>query len=486
MRFVGRALSGVFLLALTLALFAWAGVTIQSAISDSMGQEPRSRPARERVFSVNVVVADPQTVTPVLSAFGAVESRRRLEVRARTGGAVVEISDAFEDGGRVEAGVLLFRVDPAQAQSALSRSLADKGVAEAEARDAARGLALAMDELAAARAQVDLRRQALTRQEDLKARGVVTDAAVETAALALSGAEQAVLSRRQAIAQAEARVDLAAANIARIEIDLADAERALSETELRAEFAGTLSDTNLVRGGVVSANERVATLIDADDLEVAFRVSTSQYARLLDDGGQLITAPVQISLDVFGTDLTTTGRITRESAAVGEGLTGRLLFARLENPRGFRSGDFVTVEVDEPPLRFVVRLPATAVSAGGAVLVLGEDDRLGELPVEVLRRQGDDVLVRSRALAGAQVVAERSPLIGAGIKVRAITPQAASAEPAGPAMVELSDERRARIVAFIEGNNRMPEAVKERLLAQMKEPMVPAQTVERIEARMGG
>ena len=46
------------------------------------------------------------------------------------------------------------------------------------------------------------RAQALERQEDLKTRGVGTDAAVETAALALSAAEQAVLSRRQAEAQA--------------------------------------------------------------------------------------------------------------------------------------------------------------------------------------------------------------------------------------------------------------------------------------------
>jgi multidrug resistance efflux pump len=489
MRFVGRALSGVFLLAVTLALLAWAGVTVQSAVSERMDRETHARLARERVFAINIITATPETITPVLAAFGEVESRRRLDVRARVGGAVVEIAEGFEDGGQVKAGALLFRVDPAEAQSALARTFADRDVARAEARDAERALALAHDELAAAGGQVALRTQALTRQQDLKARGVVTDAAVETAALALSSAEQAVLSRRQSIAQAEARVDLAAASIARIEIDISDAKRALDETEVRAEFSGTLSDTTLVRGGFVGANERVATLIDPENLEVAFRVSTSQYARLLDDGGRLLNAPVEISLDVFGANLTTTGAITRESAAVGDGLTGRLLFALLESARGFRSGDFVTVRVQEPPLRFAVRLPAKAISAGGAVLVLGEGERLEEISVELLRRQGDDVLVRSRELNGRQIVAERSPIIGVGIKVRVIQPEGAAdtqAAPEAPAMVELSDERRAKIVAFIEGNNRMPQAAKDRLLAQLKEPMVPAQTVERIEQRMGG
>ena len=214
MRFVGRALSGVFLLALTLALLAWAGVTVQSAIGERMEREARARPARERVFAVNVVTATPATITPVLAAFGEVDSRRRLDVRARVGGTVVEIADGFEDGGRVEVGALLFRVDPAPAQSALARTRADRDEALAEARDADRALALARDELAASRAQVALRAQALTRQQDLKDRGVVTEAAVETAALALSAADQAVLSRRQALAQAEARVDLAATRIA--------------------------------------------------------------------------------------------------------------------------------------------------------------------------------------------------------------------------------------------------------------------------------
>ena len=486
MRFVGRALSGVFLLALTLALLAWAGVTVQSAIGERMEREARARPARERVFAVNVVTATPATITPVLAAFGEVDSRRRLDVRARVGGTVVEIADGFEDGGRVEVGALLFRVDPAPAQSALARTRADRDEALAEARDADRALALARDELAASRAQVALRAQALTRQQDLKDRGVVTEAAVETAALALSAADQAVLSRRQALAQAEARVDLAATRIARIAIDLEDAKRALDQTQVRAEFSGNLSDTNLLRGGLVGANEQVATLIDPTNLEVAFRVSTSQYARLLDDRGRLIAAPVEIVLDVFGSDLTTSGTITRESAAVGDGLTGRLLFAQLETARGFRSGDFVTVRVEEPPLQLAMRLPATAISAAGAVLVVGPDDRLQEMPVQLLRRQGDDVLVRSRELGGRQVVAERSPLIGAGIKVRPIRPEAETEEPAAPAMVELSDERRARLVAFVEGNARMPDAIRDRILAQLKEPMVPIQTVEHIESRIGG
>ena len=53
-------------------------------------------------------------------------------------------------------------------------------------------------------------------------------------------------------------------------------------------------------------------------------------------------------------------------------------------------------------------------------------------------------------------------------------------------MVELTDERRAKLVAFIEGNTRMPAAAKARVLAQLGEAQVPTSMVERIEGRMGG
>ncbi|MGB7240566.1 MAG: efflux transporter periplasmic adaptor subunit, partial [Sulfitobacter sp.] len=83
-----------------------------------------------------------------------------------------------------------------------------------------------------------------------------------------------------------------------------------------------------------------------------------------------------------------------------------------------------------------------------------------------------------------EVVVARSPLLGPGIAVK---PLRVGDEPAkAPAMVELSDERRARLVAFVEANKRMPQDAKARVLAQLAEPQVPAKMVERIESRMGG
>ncbi len=484
MRFLRKSLTGLFLLSLTLGLLVYAGVLVRDAVQQAMTQEPRMPNARERVFTVNVVEARPEALRPILQAFGEVQSRRTLELRAAASGALVDLAPDFVEGGQVVAGQLLARIDPAGAQLALDRAESDLLDARAEQREAERAIVLARDELTAAEEQVALRAQALERAQGLLDRRVGTAATVEDAELALSSARQSVLTRRQAVATAEARIDQAATALRRGEIAVAEAQRALDDTEVRAAFAGTLSDVTVVAGRLVSANEQLAQLVDPQALEVAFRVSTQQYARLLSDAGRVQEMPVTATLDVFGTNLAATGHVSRDGAAVGEGQTGRLLFATLDAPRGFKPGDFVTVAIEEPEVRDVIRLPATALNAANQVLVLGEGARLEAMTVDLVRRQGDAVLVRSAALEGRQVVAERTPLLGAGIRVEPVGEAAAVAE--APAMVALSEERRARLVAFVEANSRMPEEARSRLLAQLAQPEVPAETVARIEQRMGG
>ncbi|MCB2137532.1 MAG: HlyD family efflux transporter periplasmic adaptor subunit [Rhodobacteraceae bacterium] len=488
MRFLFRSLMGLFLLAVTLALLAVGGATLKSAIDTKNAMEAAPRTARERVFTANVALLQPGTVTPEMTVFGEVRSRRRLELRAAAAGPIVALAPDFADGTHVEVGELLMRVDPADAQSALDLEKTGMREAEAEQREAARAVGLAQDDLAAAEVQAALRAQALDRQKGLADRGLGTASEREAAELAVSNATQSVLSRRQALAQAEARAENAETSLDRRRVTLAEAERRLAETELRAGFSGVLSGVSAVAGGLVAKNEKLGELIDPTSLEVSFRVSTAQYARLIDDAGRLLPLKVTASLDVFGAELVAEGQLSRVDAAVGEGLSGRLVFATLDTPRGFRPGDFVTVGITEAPLDGVAVLPAVAFGSDNSVLALGAEDRLERLAADVLRRQGDDVIIRVGALAGREVVVERSPLLGAGIKVRPVRPEAEmeEANAADDGLVDLTPERRAALVAFVENNGFMPAEAKARVLAKLREDRVPAEVVQRIEARMGG
>ncbi|OOY07956.1 efflux RND transporter periplasmic adaptor subunit [Thioclava sp. F36-7] len=486
MRFLTRSLMGLFLLALTVGLLAMGGFSIFQAMQARNAENGRAPTARERVFAANVIPVTFKTMSPVLTAYGEVRSTRELELRASAAGTIVELAPDFEDGAEVEKGELLVKLDPAEAQAARDSAAATVAEAEAALAQAERALAISKDDVIAAQRQADLRLKALDRQRSLSERGVGSAANLETSELAASAADQAVLNRRSALSTAQAQLDTARTSLTRAKISLTEADRKLADTEIRAEFSGRLAEVNAVAGGLVSNNEMLGKLIDPNALEIAFRVSTAQFARLTDDRGALRDLPVGVELVAGEETLTAKAELSRVSAAVDDGVTGRLLFARVTDGLGnLRPGDFVTVRLKEPALENVAEIPAAAVDAESTVLVLGPEDRLETADVTVLRRQGDAVIIRAKFAPGTEIVAERTPLLGRGIKLRPMRPgqpQAATE----PETINLDPERRAKLVSFVETNTAMPDNAKQRFLAELKQDEVPVATVEKLESRIGG
>jgi hypothetical protein len=487
MRFWTRSLYGLTLLALTLGLLALAAGSIRQAIAVRDAEEASRPPGSERVFAVGVARLEPVTATRVLTDYGDLQSSRQLELRAATGGTLLELAPGFRDGGRVTAGETLFRIDPAEADTTLRLAESDLAAATAEEAEARVGLTLAREELAAAARQRDLRAQAQARAEDLQVRGVGSAANIETAELALATSEQVLTGRRLALAEAEARIDRAEIAVTRAGIARDEAARVLANTDEAAPFDGVLAEVDAVPGRLVSPNEKLGMLIDPAALEVAFRVSSAEFARLADSEGGLLPLPVTASLEIDGIALSVPGRIDRAGAAVGAGQTGRLIYARLDadRPGLLRPGDFLTVRVEEPALQDVAVLPATALGPGSTILVLDADARLEEVPVTVLRRQGDAVIVAD-APFGRDVVTERQPQLGPGVQVRPAGPGPQAAEPTPEAMVRLSPERRAGLIAAVEANRRLPDDARARILAALEAEEVPQSMIDRLERRSGG
>ena len=72
MRFFRQALIGLTLLTLSLGILSYAGYLIKDALSERFAQEARVPQPRERTFAVNVVTAEPKSITPQLEAFGEI------------------------------------------------------------------------------------------------------------------------------------------------------------------------------------------------------------------------------------------------------------------------------------------------------------------------------------------------------------------------------------------------------------------------------
>jgi len=490
---ITRSLTGLFIWAVSFGAVLLAVGQIYQAYQIAESAPSTTKAPKERVISVNVGTFAEETVTPVIISFGTLFSGRSLELRTSVAGPLVELATEFRDGGLIKSDQVLFRIDPAKLETGLALAESDLDEAEANLAEAQAAMALANLEVDAATTQLDLRKQAAERQQDLRARGVATEADVEAAVLAKSSAEQALIGRQQVFAQNEARVAQAAIAMDRRRIALVEARRALSETTVTAPFSGVMSDVTAVLGRLVSVNEKLGVLIDPANMEVAFRVTNTQFARLLNDEGNLRKVNVTLILEHGNTRTQVSAKIERAGAEVGDGQIGRLIYARLveANATTLRPGDFLTVNIPERPLDDVARIPATAATADGRILVLADGDRLEEIQAKILRQQGDDLIV-SDVPFGSRYVVIRSPQIGPGIQVQPIIPLSAEeaaaaaelAQPDEPVTIELDAKRRSAIIAFVEGNESMEAASKERVLEQLRQPEVSLELIERFEGKM--
>ncbi|SFI05608.1 efflux RND transporter periplasmic adaptor subunit [Albimonas pacifica] len=499
MRFVMRSLTGLALLALAAGLIANGAWRLHLAQREAAEAPAPRGPSTERVFAVETVVPRPQDVTPTLTAYGEIVSARRLELRPALAGRLAELSPAFVDGGAVRAGELLFRLDPADAQSAVRRAEIALAEAETDRAAAVRTLDLAALDLEAAEERVRLQGQALERQRGLAERLVGSTAAVETAELNLALAHQSRIDAQQALSQAQTASEMNATALRRARLELEDARRALAETEIRAPFDGLLTETAAVLGRQVAANEKLGALIDPGRLEASVRVSNAEYARLLDDAGGLRDLPARVRLELGEVDATIPARLARAAAATGEARTGRTLFLRLEASAGdlFREGDFVAAAIEEPALQGVASIPAAAADEDGRVLVVDAEDRLRERRVRILRRVGETLIVAD-APFGERMVAIRKPQLGAGAKARVVATGEAALQAAeaaatplpggasglagapGDEMLMLSPERAEALRERIRGADLDP-AERQRLLERMQGERAPRGLVERLE-----
>ena len=487
MRFSLRFFIGLLLFLAGLGAAGFGVKTLQDGLADRR-EAAAAKPAekRERVFSVVTGRVENTEIAPEITAYGEIRSWRTLEIRASSGGYIVDLADEFRDGVAVEKGAFLFRIDPKEFIAAEADARAAVAEAEADLREALQGVEVAKRELAAADTQRDLRSSALTRQQDLRRRGVATSSVVEEAEMSLASAEQTAASRAQMLLASEIKIDRNELRLQRANIALSEAQRALEETEHQAPFAGLVSDVNVVLGGLVTPSERVGLLIDPTALEAAFRVTNAQFARLLDEKGELRKIEVTISLELDDKPLLVGGVIDRAGAVIEEGETGRLIYAKIKGSSAtlLRPGDFVTVSIIEPPLENVARLPAAAVTEEGELLLV-QDERLSAVTVRILRRTGDDVVV-SGAPDDAVYVAERSPQLGRGVKVKVIGEGAPTPQTGAGDLVELDPESQQKMIAWVEANRRMPEEMKARILKRLRTGKAPQRMIDRLNQRMGG
>ncbi len=408
-------LAGKVILPVVVLLAGLAGAAYLVATKPQVKPET----GRERTWTVETVAVKVQTVQPDLRLFGEVVAGREVEMRALVEGQVVAVGPRFSDGGIIRAGELLVAIDDFDYQANLDEKTAQLNEAKAKRREFMARRQAEIDALERDEESLALRQRDLERSTKLQARGNVSEKAVDQAKLELSRQGQVVATRRNNVEAETARSQQQDAVIKRLEVSIRRARNDLKNTRLVAPFDGFLRNTDAELGMRLGVRDRVARLVDADSLEVSVHLSNAQYGELLRSADKVIGRPARVVWRTGGHVQAFRAVVERVGAEIDPATGGVDVYARILDAGAdapLRPGAFVETLLPYRRFEDVVKLPEAAIYDQQR-LYLVEGQRLEERKVEIVARDGNDVLVSGDLSEGQQVVITRFTEIGPGVKV---------------------------------------------------------------------
>lgn len=350
---------------------------------------------------VSVVTAAPERLTLTDELPGRLEATRVAEVRARVAGIVTK--RVFREGSEVKAGELLFRIDSAPFEAAVSSAQASLARAEANLS------------------------QATTTAQRYKP-------LVETNAISKQEYDTALATQKQAAA------DVQAAKAA-----LVTARLNLGYATVNAPISGRIGRALVTEGALVGqgAATPLATIQQLDPIYVNITQSASEALKLRRamSAGQLQKAgkdEAKVSIVMEdGEVYPQAGKLLFSDQTVDPSTGAITLRALVPNPDRFLlPGMYVRARVEQAVRENAITLPQQAVQRtpkGAVVMVVGEDNKVTPRPVKADTALNNKWVISEGLQGGERVIVEGFQKAQPGALVK-IVPwnQAGTQTPAQP------------------------------------------------------
>lgn len=341
--------------------------------------KPTEQPAQPPLTSA-VMTAQVTPLPQEVEVSGQVDGTREVEVRARVTG--ILLTQSYREGEFVKAGELLFKIDPAPYEIALS---------------------LAKAQFA---------------QEQARAEQATTEAKRQAALLAQNAASAKEAGDAQLLADsANAAKEVAGAKVKSAELDL-------SYCEVRAPIDGYAGRLQRSEGSLVTpgADGLLTTLVQRDKVWVRFGISEQEFTRVFaGDAAIANQAKVTVILP-NGVRSSELGKINFVSAQVDPRLGTIQMRAEFDNTKNtLIPGQFVRVDLLGQTITSAVTVPASCLmqsSQGRFVYILNAEGKAQVAPIQIAQIHAGDAIVSAGLKAGDRVIIDNVQKIRPGNPVQ--------------------------------------------------------------------
>lgn len=375
--------------------------------------KPPVAPPQEPVWRVEVLKAEPATLSPGLTLNGKVESPRFTKAAAPGVGRVLRVPAREGDG--VRRGQVLLEMDPRDFAPKVAQARGEVDELTASIRSEELRHQADLDQLAEERRLLDFAAADVERFERLRAEKFYSQAAVDQSRTSLARQRISLRGRELAIADHKARLAQLQARLARAQANLEQAQLALARSRVEAPFDGYVAQVEVAAGDQLNTGQTLLTLYPAEGLEVRAKIPATHQDQVLARLDQHKSLPA--TARVGGREVAM--RLARVAGAADtRGLDGFFLLDKADPD--LRVGGLVTLRLNLTPVENAVSLPYTALYNGRRVYRV-EAGRLAAVEVTVLGEEGgtdNRLLVRGAALRpGDLIVTTHLPNAVGGLRV---------------------------------------------------------------------
>jgi HlyD family secretion protein len=204
---------------------------------------------------VTVETIQKRDLEAIVSASGKIEPKKTVNISAQTMGRVTKLG--VQEGDRVRAGQFLLQIDPVTAEAAVRRDVAAVAGAVTSLEQSKVGLQ-------SARANLDVARQNMKRQQELWTAGLTTRESFERAQAELEVRESELKAREQEIKTRETQLQQQQAG-------LQSSRHTLTQVRFDAPFDGIVTRRNVEEGENVvvgTMNNAGTVLLTVADMSV--------------------------------------------------------------------------------------------------------------------------------------------------------------------------------------------------------------------------
>lgn len=367
----------------------------------------------EKAWLVDTITARYESLSPVQTLFGTIESNALVKAAAPVNGVIQTVM--VKEGQMVKKGDLLVAMADSDLQIPLTQAQADLSNAKAQLKLQTLTNQANVDRLAHEREVLKLKQTAVKRAKQLMQKNLASQSTLDTALEALTRQEFTVVGAELAVQQNAALLSQAKANLAKSEAVYQQAQVNLQRGKLVAPYDARISQVHVSAGSRVNAGATMLEFYAFASLELRAKLPVMETAKvqtaLANNQTMYAYADVQ-----NGEQKLLLKRLAGEATTSG-------LDAFFTLPQGMndkRPGELLAVKLKGVEQANVIALPYSALYGKNRVYVV-KQGRLQAVTVTLLGEVVRDgklwALVKSDLSAGEKISITHLPNAASGLKV---------------------------------------------------------------------